>query len=93
MHNIQTPALLRTYLLALSSSTVNGFKSGRFGKSKRRRGAAEAAGAWNHGYVGTGVQSHEQGLRRGSDLGPDDVSRALYELPAGANGNKGPAGD
>jgi len=62
-----------TDLTALGYGAVQWAVSGGGFGGEGGVGAARAAGAWDEGLVGAGVQNHEQKLTGGSQFDPDDV--------------------
>lgn len=75
------------YLLALSSLATEGLVGCGFGRIKDTGTAANAAVTWDPSSIIASIDSQEQGLRWGANLGPHNVRRALNDLPAGGNRN------
>lgn len=75
------------YLFALVCTAIHSLKSGRICRIKHRGGggAADTASTWNPSNIIAGVYSQEQGLGRGSNLSPDNVSWVLSNGPARGN--------
>lgn len=81
----------KPYLIALRGAAAHGFEGGGGGRVENGGGAADAAGAWDPRGVIAGVDGHEQSLRRGPDLGAENVGRVLSGCSAGGYRRYSPA--